>query len=116
MTDSSAYPDLGHHGNNWVTQMGGLPHYIERIAKHLHYEKGKTVSTAIAIAVNVVKRMCATGDLNFHGIQHVAPPHKAAACEAIADFEAKAKASDAKTRAKAMSHLGAGAHKRTGGE
>lgn len=108
MTSSSAYPNLGHGGNNWVTKMGGLPHYIERIAKHLHYEKGKDESTAIAIAVNVVKRMCATGDLNFHGIQHVAPPHQAAACEAIAEFKAKAAASDAETKAKAMRHLGAG--------
>lgn len=108
MTSSSAYPKLGHGGNNWVTRMGGLPDYIERIAKHLHYEKGKDEGTAIAIAVNVVKKMCATGDLNFHGIQHVAPPHKAAACAAIAEFEAKAKASDAATKAKAMRHLGAG--------
>lgn len=88
--------------------MGGLPHYIERIAKHLHFEKGRDEQEAIAIAVNVVKRMCATGDLNFHGIQHVAPPHKAAACEAIAEFKAKAAASDAETKAKAMRHLGAG--------
>ncbi len=88
-----------------MSRMGGLPRYIERIAKHLHYEKGKSESEAIAIAVNVVKRMCATGDVNFPGVQHVAPPHQAAACAAIAEFKTKAASSDAKTKAKAVSHL-----------
>jgi hypothetical protein len=89
---SDAYPDLGHGGKNWVTKAGGLPRYIERIAKHLHYEKGFTESAAIATAVNLVKKMCATGDVNWPGIQHVKPPSQAEACAAVAEWEAKKKA------------------------
>jgi hypothetical protein len=87
---SSAYPGLERSPReNWVERVGGLPRYIERIAKHLHYEKGKTISNAIAIAVNVVKKMCATGDLNFPGKQEASPKSKAQACAAVAQWEAK---------------------------
>lgn len=91
MPSSDSYPDLGTPGGkqNWVDKAGGLPRYIERIAKHLHYDKGKPKGEAIAIAVNVVKHMCDTGDTNFPGIQHVAPPHQAAACAAVAEWERK---------------------------
>jgi hypothetical protein len=82
---------------NWVERVGGLPRYIERIAKHLHYEKGKTISNAIAIAVNVVKKMCATGDLNFPGKQSANPKSRAQACAAVAEWEAKKARSKAKT-------------------
>lgn len=86
---SDAYPDLGHGGKNWVTKAGGLPRFIERIAKHLHYEKGRDTGEAIAIAVNVCKKICATGDLNFPGIQHVTPKTREEACQAVAEWEAK---------------------------
>lgn len=76
-----------HH--NWVTEQGGLPRYIERIACHLHFDKGKDVGVAIAIAVNVVKRMCATGDLNFPGAQQVNAGSKSEACDAVAEWERK---------------------------
>jgi len=92
MVDSKALPSLerspGKH-DNWVENAGGLPSYIERIAKHLHYEKGMEIGHAIAVAVNACRRMCGTGDLNYHGIQHVKPQHQAEACAAIADWEAK---------------------------
>jgi hypothetical protein len=73
---------------NWVEKAGGLPQYIKRIAKHLQ-EKGMTQSRAIATAVNVAKKMCAEGDLNYPGIQHVNPGSRAEACAAVADWERK---------------------------
>lgn len=77
---------------NWVDQQGGLPPYIKRIARHLQ-EKGMTESRAIATAVNAAKKMCAEGDLNFEGLQHVNPGSRAEACRAVAQWEAmKAKA------------------------
>lgn len=81
---------------NWVDDVGGLPRYIKRISKHLR-AKGKTKSHAIAIAVNVVKKMCATGDLNYPGKQSANAGSRAQACKAVAEWEAK------KARAKATS-------------
>jgi hypothetical protein len=90
-TSSSSLPDLPNKPNktNWVEKAGGLPRYIERIAKHLHSEKGMDVSRAIATAVNVVKRMCASGDTNFPGKQTVNAKSRAQACAAVADWERK---------------------------
>lgn len=74
---------------NWVDKTGGLPRYIERIASHLHYEKGKSIGHSIAIAVNAVKKMCATGDVNWPGKQSVNAGSRAAACKAVASWERK---------------------------
>jgi hypothetical protein len=71
---------------NWVDDAGGLPDYIKRIKKHLE-EKGMTESHAIAVAVNVVKKMCATGDINFPGKQNVNAGSRAEACAAVAHWE-----------------------------
>jgi hypothetical protein len=79
---------------NWVEDVGGLPQYIKRIAKHLK-RKGMTESHAISTAVNVVKKACATGDLNYPGIQHENLGSRAEACAAVADWERK----------KAQSHI-----------
>jgi hypothetical protein len=76
-------------GKNWVENSGGLPMYIRRIANHLHQEKGMTIGHAIAVAVNVVKKMCATGDINFPGKQQVNPKSHAEACAAVASWERK---------------------------
>jgi hypothetical protein len=89
---SRAYPGLERSPggpDNWVEAAGGLPSYIERIAKHLHYEKGMTISRAIATAVNVVKKMCAGGDLNFPGKQNIKPTTRAKACAAVAEWTKK---------------------------
>lgn len=87
---SSAYPGLERSPReNWVEKAGGLPKYIERIAKHLHYEKGMTIGHAIAVAVNAVKRMCASGDTNFPGAQQVNVKSRAEACAAVAQWEKK---------------------------
>src|SRR5690349_18453668 len=74
---------------NWVENSGGLPMYIRRIANHLHQEKGMTIGHAIAVAVNVVKKMCATGDLNWKGKQSANAKSRAEACSAVASWEAK---------------------------
>jgi 8-oxo-dGTP pyrophosphatase MutT (NUDIX family) len=72
---------------NWVDQQGGLPQYIKRIADHLK-GKGMDTSRAIATGVNAAKKMCASGDLNWPGIQQVNPGSKAEACAAIEKWEA----------------------------
>lgn len=74
--------------HNWVEDSGGLPQYIERIAQHLH-AKGMQIGYAIATAVNVVKKACASGDLNYPGIQHENAGSQAEACAAVADWERK---------------------------
>jgi hypothetical protein len=38
--------------SNWVDAAGGLPSYIERIAKHIHSDSGLSISHSIAAAVN----------------------------------------------------------------
>lgn len=76
LVSSAVYPGLDRSPKeNWVDKAGGLPNYIERIAKHLHYEKGFSISHAIATAVNRVKVLCAKGN--------------AEACAAVASWEKK---------------------------
>lgn len=87
--DSRASLDRNPDKSNWVENSGGLPQYILRIANHLHQEKGMDISRAIATAVNVVKKMCSEGDLNFKGKQNVNPASHAEACAAVADWERK---------------------------
>lgn len=72
---------------NWVEEHGGLPPYIERIAKHL-VEKGMPMSQAIATAINAAKKMAATGDVNFPGVQQVNAASRAEAIKAVAQWEA----------------------------
>jgi hypothetical protein len=79
---------------NWVDKVGGLPKKIRHIADKL-IEKGKTEGHAIAIAVNAVKKGCATGDLNFPGVQDMNPGSRAEYCAAAAEWEAKKKAAKA---------------------
>jgi hypothetical protein len=105
---SSAYPDLGRTGRkdaNWVSKTGGLPNYIERIAKHLHYEQGKSISRAIQIAVGVVQRWCKGGGASARGgvkagSGGVKPATRAKACAAVAQWNAKRAKSKAMTAAK----------------
>jgi peptidoglycan hydrolase-like protein with peptidoglycan-binding domain len=97
---SSVYPKLERKPGkqNWVDYAGGLPSYIERIAKHLHYEKGKDISTAIAIAVNTVKKW-ATG-VNHNGSK-LKPDTVAKAQAAVAEWEAKKAKAKGKSLAEA---------------
>lgn len=90
MTESRSLPDLPNKPGktNWVEKAGGLPSYIERVAKHLHSEKGYTVSRAIATAVNHAKKMCGSGTA-FGGKVKVSAKARAVACKAVAAWEAK---------------------------
>ena len=106
-TSSKAYPDLPNKPgkSNWVEKAGGLPSYIERVAKHLFYEKGYTESRAIATAVNWVKKTCATGR-TFGGKTQVGAKARAQACNAVKQWEAKKAKSRAKSAVEAHGSAG----------
>lgn len=94
LVSSAVYPGLDRKPgvSNWVDRAGGLPSYIERIAKHLHYEKGMSISRAIATAVNTVKRWARMGKVAKYGDpnhKHVTVATAAAAAAAVAEWEAK---------------------------
>jgi hypothetical protein len=69
---------------NWVDKVGGLPSYIERIAKHIHSDSGLSISHAIAAAVNRVKVLAAKGN--------------AQAIKALAEWNAKKARSKGKAK------------------
>lgn len=71
---------------NWVDQQGGLPRKIKSVAKHLQ-AKGMGESQAIATAVNVARKACASGDTNWPGKQQINAKSKAEYCAAIARWE-----------------------------
>jgi hypothetical protein len=74
---------------NWVDKVGGLPNLIERVAIHI-MESGRPRHIAIPAAINWVKYICATGDVkNWAGRQNVNAPSRAAACKAVAEWNAK---------------------------
>lgn len=96
MVSSRVYPGLERKPGkqNWVDYAGGLPSYIERIAKHLHYEKGMSIQRAIASAVNTVKRWARMGKVAKYGDpnhKHVSAKTAALAAKAVAEWEAKRK-------------------------
>lgn len=69
--------------DNWVEAAGGLPDYIDRIARHLfHGNKARfpTVGKAVAAAVSRVKVWCASSDN---------PAVKAKACNAVRQWMQK---------------------------
>lgn len=79
--------------NNWVEKynaLGGKGNWIRRTAEHLK-GKGKADGHAIAIAVNAARKYCASGDLNFPGVQQGNAAGRAEACTAVAVWD-KAKA------------------------
>lgn len=92
LADSRSYPNLERvpGKQNWVDKAGGLPSFIERIAKHLHYEKGYEIGRAIAVAVNTCRRWAAGGTVTEHGSSHgVSAETRAKAVAALASWEAK---------------------------
>jgi hypothetical protein len=92
LADSHSYPSLERKPGkqNWVDKAGGLPDFIERIAKHLHYEKGYEIGRAIAVAVNTCRRWAAGGAVTEHGSSHgVSAETRAKAVAALASWEAK---------------------------
>jgi len=92
MVASAVYPGLERKPggpDNWVEKAGGLPSYIERIAKHLHYEQGMMIDRAIATAVNTVKRWARGGPAVEGGKGHVSAKTQAQAAKALAEWNAK---------------------------
>lgn len=77
--------------SNWVARVGGLPNYIQNVAKGI-MKSGKSESEAIASAIAICKRWAAGGG-------GVHPEVRAAAAKAIAEWEAKKAASHAKSAA-----------------
>jgi 8-oxo-dGTP pyrophosphatase MutT (NUDIX family) len=71
---------------NWVDQQGGLPRKIKSVAKHLQ-AKGMGESQSIAVAVNVARKACSSGDTNWPGKQTINAQSKAEYCAAIARWE-----------------------------
>lgn len=67
--------------SNWVAKAGGLPNFIQHISHDLHEKRGMPESKAIAMAVGICKRWCRGGG-------SVKPDTRAAACKAIAQWEA----------------------------
>lgn len=61
---STVHPDIPNKPGvtNWVQEAGGLPKYIERVAKHIHHDSGYSVSRAIAAAVSQTKKRAAGGN------------------------------------------------------
>lgn len=96
MVASAVYPGLERKPggpDNWVEAAHGLPKYIERIAKHLHYERGFSISRAIATAVNTVKRWARGGTVTKHGTtKRVSAKTIAQAAAAVASWNAKRRA------------------------
>lgn len=78
---SSTHPDIPNKPGktNWVEDMGGLPSFIRRVAKHIKADSGYTTSRAIAAAVS----QCKKGRLGAKGLA------------AYAEFKAKAAAARA---------------------
>jgi hypothetical protein len=63
--DSRTLPDLPNKKGktNWVEKAGGLPSFIERVAKHIRANNPKySLSRVIASAVSQVKKMAAKGN------------------------------------------------------
>lgn len=79
---------------NWVEKNGGLPTYINSLATGiLRSNPGWSISRVIATAVNMAKKMCAGSRTGI--VKKVSAAVKAAACKAVAQWEAKkAKASE----------------------
>lgn len=100
MLNEAALPPLPEkpgNADNWVDKAGGLPGYIDRIARHLHYERGMDVGRAIATAVAIVRKVCATGKPHASARGEWNAKSHAEACAAAAEWEKKKAASHAKS-------------------
>lgn len=80
---SSSHPDIPNKPGktNWVEKRGGLPKFIERVAKHIMADSGFSTSRAIASAISQCKKWAAGGG-------DVKPETRAKAAAAIAQWTA----------------------------
>lgn len=107
MADSPKIPLLNKPGvTNWIEKYNVLEpkrtNWIRRAAEHLQ-GKGMMEGHAIAVAKNAAAKLCASGDLNWPGLQQANLTSRAEACEAIRRWEA----GQAKARAAAATNLSA---------
>lgn len=79
--------------SNWVARAGGLPAYIQHIAKALMRERGKSESQAVQMAIGIVKRWARGGG-------KVDAETRAAAAKAVVEWEALKAKNKAKSAAK----------------
>lgn len=100
MADSPKIALLNKPGvTNWTEKynaLGGKTNWIRRTAEHLK-GKGRPEHEAIPIAVKAAEKLCASGDTNFPGVQHVNAGSRAEACAAVTKWKAaaaRAKAAD----------------------
>lgn len=76
-----------------------MPALYDRIHKHL-VAKGIEDGHAWAVTVNMVRRGCLTGDLNFKGIQQMDKGKRAQWCAAYAEWKKSHPGTSAKGLAK----------------
>jgi len=88
--------------SNWVARVGGLPPYIQNIAKGMMRGGDVDESSAIGRAIGAVKRW-ARGGGNVH------PEVRAAAAAALAEWEAKRAASKVEKGVKKVASAAKGA-------
>lgn len=93
---SSKYPPLAEtpEKDSWVERVGGLPKYIDEIARSIKAKRGTTTSQAIQLAIGAVQRWArGGGDVNADT--------RAKAVKAVAEWNIKKARSKAQTAAKA---------------
>ena len=92
---SAALPDLDWSAaENWIDRLPAAMgaafkrSWIYRAAKHLTYEVyGGNRGHAFAVAIEAARKGCATGDLNWPGLQQVNPGSRAEMCAAVSLWE-----------------------------
>lgn len=99
---ASKYPSLKRtpQKDSWIENVGGLPKYIDEIARSIKAKRGATTSRAIQLAIGAVRRWARGGD-------NVNADTRAKAAKAVAEWEAKKARSKAKTAAKKAKNLSA---------
>lgn len=92
---SSEHPDLENKPGktNWVEEEGGLPSFLERVAKHIHSDSGYPEGAAIAAAVNKLEEWA---------------PKNAKAAKALAEWNAMKARARAKRNKKSKVSLSLG--------
>lgn len=88
-------------GSNWVEKTGGLPHFIDCVARAIFHtgRSGGDVSKAVQIAIGQSENWA-------EGKGNVSASTRAQAAAAVAQLKAQGAASKAQTRAKNLSDCG----------
>lgn len=89
---SNPEPFSASRTSNWVARKGGLPTFIQHVAHDIAEKSGKSVSSAIAIAISQAKKWAAKG--NKQAAAAVAQWEKMKEAESLTESEAIAAAAD----------------------